>query len=351
MSMKVLGIFRGFPGLGRVVSGVSLLETLRDKYNWEIEIVSYLQGNRYLESKGYEGLREAMLMDYCSIGLLPTNKMGVYINDRIKSFEPNLVIVDGEPLILHSLKISHPHLKVVTLLNPADVDNPHNDKEAMEYFNTRYSMADFAIVHGLRSVTPILNYKNIISTGTILRKEILNAKNIPSKVIYCLLGGGTVNVSQQFADSTIRIAALCIEVAEKFPDWTMNIVCSSQNIYDAINENKCSSNVVIHNQVLDARFYYSDAGLIITRSGRNTLSELAYLGIPAISFVTGDIYRKTEQLENIKSLQVKNIRSVSIDISADEFSAVMEEAIKVGKQENEFKYGNETCINSILKFC
>lgn len=26
---KVLGIFRGFPGLGRVVSGVSILETLR----------------------------------------------------------------------------------------------------------------------------------------------------------------------------------------------------------------------------------------------------------------------------------------------------------------------------------
>ena len=25
---KILGIFRGFPGLGRVVSGVSLLETL-----------------------------------------------------------------------------------------------------------------------------------------------------------------------------------------------------------------------------------------------------------------------------------------------------------------------------------
>ena len=28
---KILGIFRGFPGLGRVVSGVSLLETLRDE--------------------------------------------------------------------------------------------------------------------------------------------------------------------------------------------------------------------------------------------------------------------------------------------------------------------------------
>lgn len=33
---RILGIFRGFPGLGRVVAGVSLLETLRDKYDYEI---------------------------------------------------------------------------------------------------------------------------------------------------------------------------------------------------------------------------------------------------------------------------------------------------------------------------
>ena len=55
---KILGIFRGFPGLGRVVSGVSLLETLRDEYGYCIDIISYLQGNRYLELKGYENLHE-----------------------------------------------------------------------------------------------------------------------------------------------------------------------------------------------------------------------------------------------------------------------------------------------------
>ena len=30
---KILGIFRGFPGLGRVVAGVSVLETLKNDYN------------------------------------------------------------------------------------------------------------------------------------------------------------------------------------------------------------------------------------------------------------------------------------------------------------------------------
>ena len=53
---KILGIFRGFPGLGRVVAGVSLLETLRDNYDCDVRVISYLQGNKYLESRGYVDL-------------------------------------------------------------------------------------------------------------------------------------------------------------------------------------------------------------------------------------------------------------------------------------------------------
>ena len=145
--MRILGIFRGFPGLGRVVSGVSLLETLRDCYACEVKMISYLQGNRYLESRGYTDIQEAIPMDYSSIGLVPTNRMGVFIHSTIKSFSPDIVLIDGEPLIIQALRISYPNLKIVTLLNPADVDNPHNDKEAMDYFNHLYSLADLAIVH------------------------------------------------------------------------------------------------------------------------------------------------------------------------------------------------------------
>lgn len=63
---KILGIFRGFPGLGRVVSGVSLLETLRDEYGYCIDIISYLQGNRYLELKD---MRTYMRWDQWTIAL------------------------------------------------------------------------------------------------------------------------------------------------------------------------------------------------------------------------------------------------------------------------------------------
>ena len=120
--MRILGIFRGFPGLGRVVSGVSLLETLRDCYACEVKMISYLQGNRYLESRGYTNIQDAIPMDYCSIGLLPTNRMGVYIHSTIKSFSPDIVLIDGEPLIIQALRISYSNLKIVALLNPADVE-------------------------------------------------------------------------------------------------------------------------------------------------------------------------------------------------------------------------------------
>ncbi len=160
---KILGIFRGFPGLGRVVSGVSLLETLRDEYGCCIEIISYLQGNRYLELKGYENLHEVVPMDYCSIGLLPTNVTGAYIHEKIRCFQPDIVIIDGEPLIIQALKISYPKLKIVALLNPADIENEQNDQDAMRYFNAMYSLSDLAIVHGLRSVSNTGKYVFFIS--------------------------------------------------------------------------------------------------------------------------------------------------------------------------------------------
>ncbi len=347
--MNVLGILRGFPGLGRVVSGVSLLETLRDKHGCNIKIISYLQGNRYLESRGYSDLQEAIPMDYCSIGLLPTNKMGAYIHITIKEFKPDVVIIDGEPLIIHSLKISYPKMKIVALLNPADVDNPQNDKEAMDYFNAMYSLADLGIVHGLREIKPIYNYQEFLSIGTILRHETLDIKKKPSNNIYCVLGGGTVNAGHQFAESTIRIAELCQKVAIELPEYIMNIICSSQNIYDAINENYSSPNVIIHNHVLDATKYYSDAALIITRSGRNTLSELAYLGIPAISFISGCSFRKTEQELNVKNLSVNNIKLASLEIQPEDFVELCLNAMKSRNLHAKFCSGNDIAIQKLKK--
>lgn len=345
---RVLGIFRGFPGLGRVVAGVSLLETLRDKYDCTVKFISYLQGNKYLESRGYTDLEEVTPMDYCSIGLLPTNKMGVYIHDVIKNLMPDVIVVDGEPLILQSIKISHPNTKVVALLNPTDVDNPNNDKEAMDFFNTMYSLSDLAIVHGLRIVERDRRYNKFISINTIIRQEITAIKNVPSNNIYCILGGGTVNVGQQFEDSTLKIGELCQKTTPLLPKYNMHIICSSQNIFNVLNSNRYSANVLLYEEIISAEKYYSAACLVITRSGRNTLSELAYLGIPAISFVSGCTYRKVEQTNNINNLKTSTIMSASLDITPKEFAGICVKMMEF-KADNTLQCSNNEAIKHILK--
>ncbi len=345
---KILGIFRGFPGLGRVVAGVSLLETLRDDYGCDVRIISYLQGNKYLESRGYVNLPEATPMDYCSIGLVPTNKMGVYIHDTIRDFMPDSIIIDGEPLILQSIKISHPSINIITLLNPADVNNPHNDKEAMDYFNATYSLSDLAIVHGLRLIEKDRRYKNLISINTIIRREIIAIKNTPTNNIYCVLGGGTVNVAQQFKDSTLRIGKLCLKAASLLPDYTVHIICSSQNISNELKEYNYANNVRLYSNIVSPQHYYSDAGLIITRSGRNTLSELAFLGIPTISFVSGCEYRKVEQSNNINDLNVSTIVPASLEMSAEEFAGLCLKMIEK-RTDIHFQCGNDEAIKQIMQ--
>lgn len=101
-------------------------------------------------------------------------------------------MIDGEPLIVHSIKLSFPRMKIVVLLNPSDVDNSYNDKEAMDYFNSLYSMADVAIVHGLRKIRKPLfyDYKQFYSLNTILRREILKLKISRPKIFIAFYGAG-----------------------------------------------------------------------------------------------------------------------------------------------------------------
>lgn len=345
---KILGIFRGFPGLGRVVAGVSLLETLSDNYACDIRVISYLQGKNYLETLGHTGLPDVSSMDYCSIGLLPTNKMGVCIHNTIREFMPDIILIDGEPLILHSIKISHPDIKVVALLNPSDVYNPANDKEAMDYFNALYSLSDLAIVHGLRHINSDRRYKKLISINTIIRREIMVVKNVPTNNIYCVLGGGTVNSGQLFESSTLMIGELCQKVAALLPHYTMHIICSCKNIYKVLNENQYYENVKLYKDIIPAQRYYSEACLIITRSGRNTLSELSYLGIPAISFVSGCTYRKVEQSNNINDLNIPTIVPASLEITTEDFAELCLSMINK-KTDCHLQCGNDIAIKNILE--
>lgn len=347
--MKILGIFRGFPGLGRVVAGVSLLEELRDRFGYKVKFISYLQGKQYLHARGYSGLPDVITADYCSVGLLPTNRFAVYIFETIRTFTPDLIVLDGEPLILHSIKISFPHIKILTLLNPSDVENPSNDKEAMDYFNELYAMADMAIVHGLRKIDNHANYKKFHSIDTIIRHDILNLRTEPKNEIYCILGGGTINVSSQFETTTFNIAQQTLNIAPNFPSYSFHIVSASDNIYNAIVKQRIPSNVVLHRGLLSAEKCYSRSSLVITRAGRNTTSELMVLGIPAITFVAGDKYRIIEQSQNITGLN--NYSLINPIIPGSSLKSIIElikSLLNRPKQKGRFMLGNESAINDCI---
>ena len=183
--------------------------------------------------------------------------------------------------------------------------------------------------------------------NTILRKEILDVNINSTNNIYCLLGGGTVNVGYSFSESTIQIAKLCMDASEYLKEYNMHIVCSSKNIYDALNEFKHGKNTILHDKILDIHEYYSKAGLIITRSGRNTLSELAYLGIPALSFLSGCQYRKAEQKQNLDALGVHNIKPISLSIQPKELAEQIKETASTKCQRVFFVPGNQQAIQEI----
>ena len=162
------------------------------------------------------------------------------------------------------------------------------------------------------------------------------------------MGGGTVNVGYSFSESTIQIAKLCMNASEYLKEYNMHIVCSSKNIYDALNEFQHEKNTILHDKILDIQEYYSKAGLIITRSGRNTLSELAYLGIPALSFLSGCQYRKTEQKQNLEALGVHNIKPVSLCIQPKELAEQIREMVCTKCHREFFAPGNQQAIQEIL---
>ena len=102
--MKIYAILRGFPGLGRVSSGIALLKSMREK-GYEVKAVSYLQGVEALRKQGIDSFVDTIVskQDIMPIGLNPIEKYSCLIIKRILEDSPDLVIIDGEPLLTSTL--------------------------------------------------------------------------------------------------------------------------------------------------------------------------------------------------------------------------------------------------------
>lgn len=350
--MRIAGIFRGFPGLGRVVSGTEILSSLKHQ-GAEVKLFTYMQGSEYVESLGYSTSYDVRNTDISSIGIIPVSNYGEIILNQLRDFNPEFVLIDGEPLMLTSLKISLPNIKIVALLNPYDVVNPHNQWSSNLFFQHAYSMSDLAIVHGLYKVEKPKNYNAFLSINTIIRQQVLEMKKRSTiDKVSCILGGGSVHVTPDFQDATVRIADMCINLAHNLISYEHHIYCGDRATYEKVSILNWPNNMILHDSIANCETYFLDSKLIIARAGRNVASELLYLGIPAILVPTNASHRSDEQRSNaaiLQRLSEDRISSLEIGSSEHYFAEMANRLVSLSDVERiSWCPGNDEAISSIL---
>jgi len=349
--MRVLGVFRGFPGLGRVIGGIEILEALRQDFGCDVYSFTYWQGASYAHQRGIEVLCGVPAQDVSPIGVLPTGRACAELSDWIEELFPELVIVDGELLILHALRVRFPRLRIVTLLNPADISNPDNYPISMDYFREMYRRADCCIVHGLRELGQGELMGNAVSIPTIVRSEVATIVRNPARKIYCVLGGGTVNVDAAFMESTLALARLAIFASRRCPEYGFEILCGCRpvavEVARLLHDN---DNVTVRPDIVSPSAIYSDAALVITRAGRNTLSELRLLGIPGIAVVSGCRFRKHEQAQNAAELG-NGFRYVESEVDPGVFFRLVGDMLNVNSRgiASHVKNGRDEALRIVVR--
>ena len=304
--MKIVGIFRGFPGLGRVVAGMEILKEFQASRNALVKVFTYLQGFEYARGSAFEISTIESPNDLCQVGIMPVSKSGEGIVAEIEKFEPDFILIDGEPLLVSLIKLRFPHLTVVVLLNPFDVTNKNLPVSTQLFFEDCYAKADICIVHGLWEIDKPLRFNNkFFSVNTFVRKEIRNIRNDPSSDrIVCLLGGGTVRTADAFLQNTFKIADHSILLARDHPNLLFDIFCGCREIYEQVSANiDPLPNIRLHREIMPSLKIFESARMVISRAGRNTISEILTIGIPALLFATNCQIRGHEQQANIVAAQ------------------------------------------------
>ena len=353
--MKIFGIFRGFPGLGRVVSGVAILDSLR-KEGHEVKAYSYLQGKKVLEDYNIEKImeEEPICPHIMIIGLNPISKEMGNLIEKILKEKPDLVIIDGEPLLTSTLSYVFPREKIISFLNPTDIENLSLPLSSILFYRKHYLSAKNVFVHGI-NVPEFFKFEkeyscNIKNVNTILRNEILNLSGkIEGKKIIGILGGGCSQSSNNFFDSTVKMGKTIIKLASVLSKENFIIYCNDKLIKKKIGKN-LPLNVEIEDKYTNPIKMYKEAKLVLCRAGRNTVSELLYLGIPALLFASKGDFRSNEQEKNINvvcSLSNHNIEKISITASKEDLIKKVNKVINHGIIRNNFIPGNKIILNYI----
>ncbi len=321
--MKVAAVLRGFPGLGRVIAGVELVREFQDNYNAKCRVYSYMSGWNYIQH--FEGVdaRQVGTQNLSCIGLVPVSTDGEALIDDLEDWRPDILICDGEPLLTREFRLLFPTSVIIVLLNPYDLDNPNSQRSTQIFFSDYFSNADIAIVHGLKKVRDDFGFKKFYSINTILRPEVMSLAPAKSaNNISCILGGGSQHTDISFVESTLQAAQNCAKNVISHRNEHLNIYCSSQDMATRLVALSYDDRISIHPHIATPAELFKDTNLCFVRGGRNTLSEVLYLGIPTLAFASSGVHRGSEQSNNIRHVETLSkgkICSVSSNLDAEEF--------------------------------
>ncbi len=356
--MKVFGIFRGFPGLGRVVAGAGLLKTLAARGN-EVKAYSYLQGNALLADYNLDRIifEQPPSQHIMIIGLNPISKEAGLLIETIVRENPDIVLIDGEPLLVSTLAMVFPREKIFCLLNPSDVENKSLPLSSLKFYRSHYLTAGHAFVHG---ITPKIYselgaeyFCRLHSVRTILRPNVLNLSPLKrGSFLVGILGGGSKMASQNFLHSTVKIAQVIISLAKYLPEEKFILYCNDDNIFDMLKDS-LPCNLELVSEYVAPEIIYPKAKAILCRAGRNTVSEALFLKIPAVLFSTRGDFRSTEQDENIiRACELSGglMSKCYIDDPPDKIVCKLYATMKSDNAATEFIAGNDTVLNYLEKF-
>lgn len=354
--MKIYGIFRGFPGLGRVMSGLSILSELKS-LGHEVKAYSYLQGVTVLKDYEIEFLIDEQPPNnqIMAIGLNPICKVAGDIINLICSEKPELVIIDGEPLLISTLAMVFPRERILSLLNPADLYNPTLPDSTIKFYHSHYLSSGFAIVDGIDKNSIILPDDSrgcdILKTNTILRRDVIDTIISNNNDIVSVLGGGSSNASDSFLNSTIEMAKRILEAAILLPNESFRIYCNDARIANEILMEPYLPNVKVIAHYTSPKDIYSSAKVLLCRAGRNTISEILYHDIPAVLMSSSGDFRSSEQDKNIElacSLRDGRLFKYNKDENGKQLADKILKAENSNKCNVPFVPGNEEAMSFIL---
>lgn len=355
---KIYGIFRGFPGLGRVSSGIALLKEFQN-LGYEIAAISYLQGTEALYRQGIPLLFEYNIeqCDVTSIGINPITGFATKIIEKILVDNPAAVIIDGEPLLQSTLCDVYPRERVISLLNPSDLYNDSLPKSTICFYQKNYLSGGNAIVHGvgIPNDMKIENECYVHHIPTILRKEIFEIEPSinKSKRIVGILGGGSVNSSNKFLSSTVEMGKRIASIAKKMQEYSFVVYCNDLFIQNEIEESiVLPSNYKLTSSYTMPSEMYKDTSMVIARAGRNVVSELLYLNIPGLLIATNGDYRSKEQEKNIDMMiSVGNNLFDKFNILDDDDILIEKINSKLNEEPNVNRFipGNDYAVEVIRK--